>query len=62
MRLWLANEAHARGLAIGQKNAPDQVEELVDIFDFAIIEDAFYYEFAGDFRPYTCSSETRIRS
>lgn len=41
--IWLANEAHARGLAIGLKNAPDQVEDLVNYFDFAITEDCFYY-------------------
>lgn len=41
--LWLADEAHARGLAIGVKNASDQVKDLVDHFDFAITEDAFFY-------------------
>lgn len=41
--LWLADEAHARGLAIGVKNAPDQVQDLVEQFDFAITEDAFFY-------------------
>ena len=50
--LWLAEEAHKRGLAIGQKNAPDQTKDLVDIFDFAITEDAFYYEWAQDMQPY----------
>jgi endo-alpha-1,4-polygalactosaminidase (GH114 family) len=44
--LWLADEAHKRGLAIGVKNAPDQVKDLVDHFDFAITEDAFYYGWA----------------
>lgn len=38
---WLAEEAHARGLAIGMKNASDQVNELVNLFDFAITEDCF---------------------
>jgi hypothetical protein len=51
--IWLAEEAHRRGLAIGQKNAPDMVKDLVDVFDFAIIEDAFYYGWAEDMRPYT---------
>jgi hypothetical protein len=41
--LWLADEAHLRGLAIGIKNAADQVRHLVDHFDFAITEDYFYY-------------------
>lgn len=46
--LWLADEAHARGLAIGQKNAPDQVKDLVKIYDFAITEDAFFYRWAEE--------------
>ena len=41
--LWLADEAHQRGLAIGIKNAADQVKDLVDHFDFAITEDYFFY-------------------
>ncbi len=49
---WLADEAHKRGLAIGQKNAPDQTKELVEAFDFAITEDAFYYAWAEDMLPY----------
>lgn len=50
--LWLAEEAHKRGLAIGQKNAPDQTADLVEIFDFAITEDAFYYGWAAEMKPY----------
>lgn len=50
--LWLAEEAHQRGLAIGQKNAPDMVKDLVEVFDFAITEDAFYYNWADEMRPY----------
>jgi hypothetical protein len=50
--LWLADEAHQRGLGIGQKNAPDQTADLVDVFDFAITEDAFYYNWADDMLPY----------
>lgn len=50
--LWLAEESHKRGLAIGQKNAPDQTKDLVDIFDFAITEDAFYYDWAEEMKPY----------
>ena len=36
---WLADAAHARGLAIGQKNAPELTSDLVAIYDFAITED-----------------------
>jgi len=50
--LWLAGETHKRGLAIGQKNAPDQVKDLVTVYDFAITEDAFYYKWAKDMLPY----------
>lgn len=50
--LWLADAAHKRGLAIGQKNAPDQTRDLVDVFDFAITEDAFYYGWAAELAPY----------
>lgn len=50
--LWLADAAHQRGLAIGQKNASDQVANLVDIYDFAITEDYFYYNEAEAMLPY----------
>jgi hypothetical protein len=39
----LATEAHARGLAIGLKNDLDQVDDLVDDFDFAVNEQCFQY-------------------
>jgi hypothetical protein len=38
---WLAEEAHARGLAIGLKNAADMVADALPFFDFAITEDCF---------------------
>ena len=38
---WLANEAHSRGLAIGQKNATELASQLVDTFDWALLEGAF---------------------
>ena len=50
--LWLADEAHKRGLAIGQKNASDQVSQLVDVYDFAITEDYFYYNEVESMLPY----------
>lgn len=49
---WLAQEAHARGLAIGQKNAPEMTADLVDLFDFAISEDCFDEEWCSDLLPY----------
>jgi len=50
--LWLAEESHKRGLAIGQKNASDQIADLVNIYDFAITEDYFYYNQAESMFPY----------
>jgi hypothetical protein len=50
--LWLADEVHKLGLAIGQKNASDQVKDLVNIYDFAITEDYFYYGDAESMLPY----------
>lgn len=55
--LWLADEAHQRGLAIGVKNAPDQVKDLVEYFDFAITEDAFYYGWAEAMNPFIQASK-----
>ncbi len=40
---WLAQEAHARGLAIGLKNDLNQIPQLVADFDFAINEQCFQY-------------------
>jgi len=50
--IWLADEAHARGLAIGIKNTPDQVAALVPLFDFAITEDCFYYGWCDHMLPF----------
>lgn len=35
---WLAGEAHARGLAAGLKNDPEQAGVLANSFDFAVVE------------------------
>ena len=42
--IWLANEAHARGLSVGLKNDLDQVIELLPYFDWALNEQCFQYE------------------
>ncbi len=41
---WLAEAAHARGLSIGLKNDLEQVQELVESFDWAINEQCFQYD------------------
>jgi len=54
---WLADEAHARGLAIGIKNAPDMVTDSLSFFDFAITEDAFYYNWAEQMLPFIAAGK-----
>jgi hypothetical protein len=49
---WLVDAAHARGLAIGLKNAPDMVTDSLSSFDFAITEDAFYYGWVDKMLPF----------
>jgi hypothetical protein len=50
--IWLADEAHARGLAIGLKNAPDMIAEAQPYFDFSVAEDCFYYSWCTDTLPF----------
>ena len=40
---FLANEAHARHLAVGLKNDLDQIRDLVSYYDFAVNEQCFQY-------------------
>lgn len=50
---WLAEAAHARGLAIGQKNVPELAADLVDVFDFAVTEDCLVDGWCDQMAPYT---------
>jgi hypothetical protein len=49
---FLAEEAHARGLAIGLKNAPDMAADALSCFDFAITEDAFHFQWIENMLPF----------
>ena len=49
---WLADEAHARGLAIGIKNTPDMVAVSLSFFDFAITEDCYFYGWCDEMLPF----------
>jgi len=49
---WLANEAHSRGLSIGQKNATELAGQLVDSFDWILLEDAFEQNFQEEAKIY----------
>lgn len=41
---WLAQQAHQRGLSVGLKNDLDQVEQLVEHFDWALNEQCFAFD------------------
>lgn len=49
---WLVEAAHTRGLAIGLKNAANMVADSLSTFDFAITEDAFYYDWIDKMLPF----------
>ncbi|PRP99983.1 hypothetical protein ENSA5_27980 [Enhygromyxa salina] len=49
---FLAAEAHARGLSIGLKNDLDQVDALVDQFDWALNEECIAYDECELLQPF----------
>jgi endo-alpha-1,4-polygalactosaminidase (GH114 family) len=49
---FLINEAHKRGLSIGQKNASDLAKDYADKFDWALLENAFDQGFEDKFEIY----------
>jgi hypothetical protein len=55
--LWLAEEAHARDLAIGQKNIGDLTPDLVERFDFAVTEDCFVDGWCERMSPYIAAGK-----
>jgi len=49
---WIADQVHARGMAVALKNDPKQVKELAGLFDFAIVEECFQYDECGYYKPF----------
>jgi hypothetical protein len=49
---FLASQAHARGLSIGLKNDLDQIEALLDDFDWALNEECFSYDECDLLQPF----------
>ena len=49
---FLADEAHKRGLSIGLKNDGNQVEDLVDYFDFSVNEECHQYNECELYYPF----------
>jgi len=56
----IAREAHALGLAIGLKNAPGLIPELLHHYDFAIAEDCFKWKWCGELRAFTSAGKPAI--
>ncbi len=55
--LWLAEEAHARGLSIGLKNDPEQVADLLPTFDWALTEDCFAQGWCEAMSPFIAAGK-----
>lgn len=49
---WIAAQVHRRGMAVGLKNDPRQVPQLLASFDFAIVEQCFEFDECGRFVPF----------
>ncbi len=50
--LWLADQAHARGLTIGLKNDPEQAAALARAFDWALTEDCYDEGWCAELGPF----------
>jgi hypothetical protein len=50
---FIADEAHAVGLSVGLKNDLDQLEDLVDFYDFAVNEQCFEFDECDAYSAFT---------
>ncbi|MFV1948565.1 MAG: endo alpha-1,4 polygalactosaminidase [Anaerolineales bacterium] len=50
--IWLAQEAHTRGLSIGLKNDSEQVHDLLPYYDWALTEDCFDQDWCEEMLPF----------
>jgi hypothetical protein len=54
---YLATQTHLRGMAIGLKNDQDQVESLVDVFDFALNEQCHEFDECALLLPFLAAGK-----
>ena len=54
---WLADQAHALGLAIGLKNDLDQIADLLPYFDWALNEQCFQYNECDLLLPFVTANK-----
>ena len=50
--VWLAEQAHERGLSIGLKNDVGQIDDLVEHFNWALNEECFQFDECEDLLPF----------
>jgi hypothetical protein len=55
--IWLANEAHARGLSIGLKNDSEQLSSLLAYYDWGLTEECFDQGWCGDLSPFIAAGK-----
>jgi len=55
--IWLADEAHARGLSIGFKNDPEQAGDLLPYYDWALTEDCFDQGWCDQVAPFVAAGK-----
>lgn len=55
--IWLANEAHVRGLSIGLKNDPEQVADLLPLYDWALTESCFAEGWCDQVAPFVAAGK-----
>lgn len=48
----IANMAHERGLSIALKNTPDLVQQLVNYYDFSMVEECYFYNECSKYFPF----------
>lgn len=54
---WLSEQAHQRGMSIGLKNDAEQVAELVEYFDWSLVEECHIYGWCDLLVPFTQSAK-----
>jgi hypothetical protein len=59
---FLADEAHERGLAIALKNDVEQVEDLVDWFDFQVNEECAFYDECFTLAPFVAQNKAVLHA
>jgi hypothetical protein len=54
---WLVAEAHSRNLSIGLKNDVDQIDDLVDNFDWALNEQCYQYNECNGYQTFITNNK-----